>query len=116
MRDLLVQLAGLLALAVSIAHGVIGETKIFPRVRIEPERLRLLFRLLWQCGTVAWISLAILLIATPKLGSAAARDWIIATSIVTFGAAAIGNAWATRGHHFGWIAMTVVVALAAIGR
>jgi hypothetical protein len=36
-------------------------------------------------------------------------------SIVTYGFAAIGNAWATRGRHFGWIAMGIVVGLAAIG-
>ncbi len=84
MHNLLVQLAGIVALATSIAHGVIGETKVFARARIEPERLRLLMRLVWQAGTVAWMSLAILLIAAPKLG-AEARIWIIAMSIVTFG-------------------------------
>ena len=115
MRDLLVQLAGILALAVSIAHGVLGETKVFSRARIEPEQLRLLIRLVWQAGTIAWISLAILLIATPELGSEAARHWIIAMSIVTYGFAAVGNAWATRGRHFGWVAMIVVIGLAAVG-
>jgi hypothetical protein len=115
MRDLLVQSAGILALAVSVVHGIIGETKIFARVRVEPERIRLLLRLVWQCGTVAWISLAILLVAAPKLGNEAARNWIIAASIFTFGCAAVGNAWATRGRHFGWALMAVVVALAATG-
>ncbi len=115
MRDLLVQLAGILALAVSIAHGVLGETKIFARARIEPERLRGLIRGVWQCSTIAWISLAVLLIATPTLSSEAARHWIIAMSIVTYGFAAVGNAWVTRGRHFGWIAMIIVIGLAAIG-
>jgi hypothetical protein len=115
MRDLLVELAGILAFVAAIVHGVLGETKIFSHVRIEPVRLRLLMRLVWQCGTVAWIGLAILLIVTPRLGSEAARDWIIAMSIVTFGFAAIGNAWATRGRHFGWILLIIVVGLAAVG-
>jgi hypothetical protein len=115
MRDLLVQLAGLLALAAAIVHGVLGETKVFPRVRIEPERARRLIRLVWQGMTVAWISLAILLIAAPKLGSEAARTWIIAMSIVAFGFGAIGNAWATRGRFFGWVVLIVVVGLAAAG-
>jgi hypothetical protein len=114
MHDLLVQSAGILAFATSIAHGVIGERKVFARARIEPARLRLLIRLVWQAGTVAWISLAILLIAAPKLG-ADARNWIIAMSILTFGVAAVGNAWATRGRHVGWVAMAVVVGLAASG-
>src|SRR5882724_11808038 len=115
MRDLLLQLAGVLGIGAAILHGVLGETKVFARVRIEPERLRLLLRLVWQCGTLAWISLAILLIAAPRLGSQAARDWIIAMSIVTFGFAAFANAWATRGRHFGWALLTIVVGLAASG-
>ena len=115
MRDLLLYASGILGLAAAFLHGWLGETRVFARVRIEPERMRRLMRLVWQASTVAWISLAILLIAAPKLGSEAARSWIIAMSIVTFGFAAIGNAWATRGRHFGWIAMSIVVGLAAIG-
>ncbi len=115
MRDLLVQSAGILALAAAILHGVLGETKVFPRVRIEPERLRVLMRIVWQGMTVAWISLAILLIVAPRLGSEAARHWIIAMSILAFGFGAIGNAWATRGRFFGWVVLLVVVGLAAGG-
>ena len=114
MRNLLVELAGILALAAATAHGVIGETKVFSRARIEPERLRLLIRLVWQCGVVAWIGLAVLLIAAPQLGSQA-RAWIIAVSIATFGFAAVANAWATRGRHFGWVLLITVVGLAATG-
>ena len=55
MRDLLLQCAGLGAIAASLLHGVIGETKIFPRATIEPPRLRTLIWLVWQAGTVAWI-------------------------------------------------------------
>jgi hypothetical protein len=115
MHNLLVQLAGVVAFAAAITHAFLGETRVFRRVRIEPERLRLLIWLVWQLATVAWISLAILLIAAPRLGSEAARDWIIAASIVTFGFAAVANAWATRGRHFGWVILTLVVGLAAIG-
>jgi hypothetical protein len=115
MRTLLVQSAGVLALVAAIIHGVLAETKIFPRIRIEPERLRVLIRLVWQCSTVAWMALAVLLIASPSFGSDTARQWVIAVSIVTFGLAAIGNAWATRGRHFGWVALTAVVGLAATG-
>lgn len=115
MRDLAVQLAGILAVAAAVVHGVLGETKVFARASIEPEWVRRLTRLVWQFGTVAWIGLAILLIASPRLGSDAARNWIIATSIVTFGFGAVGNAWATRGRHFGWVVLIIVVGLAAVG-
>jgi len=83
-------------------------------VRIEPERIRLLIRLVWQCSTVAWMSLAVLLIVAPRLG-AEARYWVVAASIVTFGLAAAGNGWATRGRHFGWVVLIAVVGLATAG-
>jgi hypothetical protein len=53
MRDLLLQCAGVLTIAVALIHGILGETKVFARARIEPERLRTLIRLVWQASTVA---------------------------------------------------------------
>ena len=115
MRDLLLQGAGLLAIIISLAHGIIGETKVFARGTIEPPRLRLLLRLVWQAGTVAWIGGGVLLVAAPAMASDAARHWLIATFAIVFGSAALANAVATRGRHFGWIGMSAVVALALVG-
>jgi hypothetical protein len=64
---------------------------------------------------VAWIGGGVLLIAASWTGSEAARHWIIVTFAVVFGFAALGNAWALRGRHFGWIALSAVVALAVAG-
>lgn len=115
MRDLLLQGAGAIAILVSVAHGVLGETKVFARASVEPPKLRTLLRLVWQAGTVAWIAGGVLLIAAPWMGSDAARHWIIATLAVVFGFAAIANALATRTVHPGWVGMTAVVALAVAG-
>ena len=67
MRDLAVQLAGIVAVAAAIVHQVLGETKVFVRARIEPEWARRLIRLVWLFGTIAWIGLAVLLVAAPEL-------------------------------------------------
>jgi len=115
MRDLLLQGAGVIAILVSIAHGIVGETKVFARGTIEPPRLRMLLRLVWQAGTVAWIAGGVLLVAAPWLGSDAARHWIVAVSVAVFGFAAIANALATRTVHVGWVGMSAVVALAVAG-
>jgi hypothetical protein len=115
MRDIFLQAAGFIAILVSIGHGLIGEMKVFSRGVVEPPRLRTLLRLVWQAGTVAWIGGGLLLIAAPSMGSDIARHWIAATFAVVFGFAALGNAWATRGRHAGWIGMTAVVALAVAG-
>jgi hypothetical protein len=115
MRDLLLQCSGLAAIAAAIIHGVLGETKVFPRATIEPPRLRTLIRLVWQAGTMAWIGGGVLLIAAPWMASEPARHWIVVTLAGVFGFAALCNALATRGRHFGWMVFSAVVALAVAG-
>jgi hypothetical protein len=115
MRDLLLQAAGVAAIAVAVIHGVLGETKVLARATIQPARLRLLIRLVWQAGTVAWIGGGVLLLAAPLMGSDTARHWIVVTLACVFAFAAMANALATRGRHFGWLALTGVVALALAG-
>jgi len=115
MRDLLLQCSGFAAIAVAIIHGVLGETRVFARATIQPARLRTLIRLVWQAGTVAWIGGGVLLIAAPLMASEPARHWIVATLAGVFAFAAGVNAWAMRGRHFGWMALSAVVALALAG-
>jgi uncharacterized membrane protein YqjE len=115
MRDVLLQCAGIGAIAASLIHGVIGETKVFARVQIEPQRLRTLLRLVWQAGTVAWIGGGVLLLLVPWMQSDQARHAIVITLACVYGFAASANAWATRGRHFGWAAFAGVVALAVAG-
>ena len=114
-RDNLLLAAGAIAIIVSLAHGVLGETKVFARVTVEPPRLRTLLRLVWQAGTIAWLGGGVLLLAAPSMASEIARHWVVATFAVVFGVAAVGNAWATRGRHVGWIGMAAVVVLAVAG-
>ncbi|MBR0737247.1 hypothetical protein JQ581_09930 [Bradyrhizobium liaoningense] len=115
MRDLLLQCAGVLTIAVALIHGILGETKFFPRARIEPERLRTLIRLVWQASTVAWIGGGVLLIGVPWMGSEPARHWIVVTMACVFGFSAFANAWATRDRHFGWMALSAVVVMTVAG-
>lgn len=115
MRDLLLQCAGAAAIVAAVIHGVIGEARIFPRAIIEPRRLRSLFRLVWQASTVTWIGVGVLLIAAPWMASDPARHWIVVTLSCVFAFGALGNAWATRGRHFGWMIFSAVVAMAIAG-
>ncbi len=115
MRDLLLHCSGLLAIAVSLLHGVLGETKVFARATIEPPRLRTLIHLVWHAGTVAWIGGGLLLFAAPWMASEPARHWIVVTLAAVFGFAAFANAFALRRPHIGSIAMGAVVLLAFAG-
>ena len=87
MRDILLQAAGLAAIAVALIHGALGETKVLARATIQPTRVRNLIRLVWQAGTVAWIGGGVLLIAAPLMESETARHWIVVTLAVVFASA-----------------------------
>ena len=43
------------------------------------------------------------------------EHWIVATTALVFGFAAVCNALALRGKHFGWVALSAVVAMAVAG-
>jgi hypothetical protein len=115
MRDILLQCSGVLAIAVAVIHGVLTEAKVFPRVTIQPERMRTLFRLVWQIPTVAWIACGVLLMAAPSMASDTARHWMVVAFAIVFAFSALGNAWGTRGKHFGWMLLSAVAALAVAG-
>jgi hypothetical protein len=114
MSDIVLQAGGALAIAVAIVHGVLGETRIFAKARIEPAWVRLMLRLIWQCSTLAWIGCGVLLIAAPYLG-ATARPWIVGIAVANFFYAAAANAWATRLRHVGWMLMALASGLALAG-
>lgn len=115
MRDLALQIAGILAIFVAIVHGAIAELQVFPRTNIASSRTRRLLRMVWQASTVDWICIGGLLVAAPMLGSDSARRCIIAAAVVAYGYAAVGNLIASRGRHIGGYLMGAVVGLSAVG-
>jgi hypothetical protein len=115
MRDLCVQAAGVLAIAVALVHGYLGESKVFAVAHIEPPWASRLMRALYRCTVLDWAALGALLILVPAMGSGQARHAVIAASAAVYVAAAAGNAWSTRGRHFGWVLMLAVAALALAG-
>src|ERR1700719_3044706 len=96
MRDLALQLSGVLAILVAVAHGILGETRVFARAHIEPPSAKRPIRAVWQCSAVAWLAGGILILAAPLMSSDVARRWIIFALVPVYGVAALGNAWATR--------------------
>jgi hypothetical protein len=108
-------ISGAVAIIIAIVHGVLAETQVFPNARIEPPQTRRLLHLVWQAGTAAWLAGGILLLASPSLSDALARHWIIIAAFLIYGVAAVFNAIASRGHHFGWMVLAAVVVFAALG-
>ena|SRR5215472_4689459 len=100
MRDWFLYASGTLGLASAFVHGLLGETRVFARARIEPDRLGRLMRGVWHCSTVAWAGLAVLPIVAPWMGSQMARYWIVGAAVIIYGFAAITNAWVLQLRHF----------------
>ena len=44
-----------------------------------------------------------------------ARHWMVVTFALLFAFSALGNAWGTRGKHFGWMMLSAVSVLALAG-
>ena len=115
MRDMALEAAGALAIVVALAHGAIGEWRVFSTARIEPRGARTLMRLMWQASTIDWICFGVLLIVAPALDSPRARVFIVAVACAALGYGAFANAVATRCRHPGWALMGLAVALALFG-
>lgn len=115
MRDVALVAAGALAIVVAICHGAVLGLRVFPKIRVEPQRMGRVVHVICQFSTVDWIGIGVLLMAAPWFGSQTARSWVVAAAIVSYGVAAAGNAWATRRLHPGWVLMSCVVMLAALG-
>jgi hypothetical protein len=115
MSDWLVRAAGLMAVVISLVHGYLGETKIFANVQIEPPWARRMLHAVYHCGsTLPWLVMGALLFLAPAMDPLARRTIIIA-SVIVYVAAAAGNAWASRGRHYGWALLSVVIGLAVAG-
>jgi hypothetical protein len=96
MRDAALEIAAALAALAGLVHAVLGETRVFPRATIERSGIALLA-------------------VAPTFAGDGPRRWIIFVSVAVYGSAAIGNAIATRGRHFGWMVLAAVVVLTLAG-
>lgn len=115
MRDTLLYASGTLGLVAAFLHGLLGETRVFARARIEPERLGRLIRGVWHCsaGGVGQCRRPSNRRAVDGLADGATLDRLYSYRYLGF--SAIVNAWVLRGRNFGWILLAIIVALALGG-
>jgi hypothetical protein len=115
MSDLLVRAGGLMAVVISLIHGYLGETKLFPKAAIQSRGAERMLHAVYHCGsTLTWLVFGVLLLLAPAMDPLARRTIVIA-SVIVYAAAAAGNAWASRGRHYGWALLTVVIGLSVAG-
>ena len=121
-QDIALALAGAIGSLVAVVHGVLVQ-----RLMVRPFReaaqgdARLqgavgrLVPLLLHFSTIAWFigGLALIGAAGWLGGEARLATALFVGSLFLFGA--LGNLWATRGRHPGWMLMAAAVVLIALG-
>ena len=115
-------LAGLIGSGTALVHGILTQ-----RLMVRPigaalgegsklsAPVRKLVPMLLQFSTFAWLAGGLALIASAAWLERDAKlaVGLLVGSLYLYGA--VGNAWATRGRHPGWILMAVSVVLIGYG-
>ncbi len=121
-QNIVLALAGVAGGFVAVVHGVLVQrwlVRPIDELAAEGERMagstRRMVPLLFHFSTVAWFLGGFALIAAAFWFEPGARlaTALFVGALYLYGA--VGNLWATRGRHPGWMLMTVAVALIAVG-
>ena len=119
-HDAALVLAGLIGSGVAVVHGVLTERLMArPFAQVADGRMSApisrLVPLLLQFSTFNWFigGIALIVAATALGPQARLATVILVGSSYLF--AAIGNCWATRGRHPGWMLYAVALLLMAYG-
>ncbi len=112
--------AAVLALAIGLAHSVLGERYILirlfrrdlPKLHGSPWFTRQTLRFAWHLTTIAWWGFAIQLgfLARADTSADGGRVTLIVIAIV-FGLSGLVTLVFSRGKHFAWIVFLAIAAL-----
>ena len=119
-HNLAFAMAGLIGATVAVMHGVIVQRRLVEPLTLAAAdskmsaTVRRLIAPLLHFSTVVWFAGGVALVCAPWLnGPARLCVGIMVAVKYLFGA--LGNFWATRGWHPGWILMVVALMLIAFG-
>jgi hypothetical protein len=107
--------SGCLCCVVACIHGYLGHAHVIGRATFTNDQMRQLADAMWQLTTVTWVASGAVIAASPWISDDKTRPWVVGAACLPLIYGLIGNAWITHGKNPGWMAMTVVVALALIG-
>jgi hypothetical protein len=115
-------LAAFLAVAIGIAHSVLGERYILIRLFRRPDLPKLFggtefttrtLRFAWHLTTLAWLGFAALFfVMAQRAVSLAAVSVVLATVFLVSAAVTLV---ASRGRHFAWVVFLVIGVIALYG-
>jgi len=110
-HDIALVVAGMIGVGVAIVHGVFTQRLLVkPTLELSIPRLaRKLIPGLLQFSTFNWFvsGLALVAVAFAREHETKFAVGVLAASSYLFGA--LGNLWATRGRHYGWMLYGIAV-------
>ena len=111
---MLLPLAGSLGVFVDALHGVLGEVRIIAPLEAD-RQAKAFLSAIWWFSAIAWMISSAIVGLSPWLIDDRRRLPFIALAILPLVYGLIVNAWISRGRHFGWKLLGMVVSLALIG-
>ncbi|MGI9422902.1 MAG: hypothetical protein ACR2PA_06890, partial [Hyphomicrobiaceae bacterium] len=115
MSSVSIVIAGCLGMCIAVIHGYLGETKVVRPAQGIPVTSKRVLHAVMFLSAIYWFVGGALL-ATGPLFLTASEQGLAALIVGTmFLTGAVGNFWATKGRHFGWILLTCALVLAWSG-
>lgn len=105
--------SGLLAIAVAILHGYLGETRLIAPATFPDRQARRFVSAIWQMSTALWIACGAIIAGSPWL-EPGPRRWTVLAACLPLLWGTLANVWITRGRHIGGRLMGAAVAMALI--
>ncbi|MEM6627687.1 MAG: hypothetical protein AAF719_13390 [Pseudomonadota bacterium] len=115
MQDAYLYAAGTLGIVISIVHGFLGETKIVAPSQAPASQAKRVMRAIMFISAVYWFAGGLVLLLTPAVLTEAQRPLAVYGAAFLFLTGSLGNFWATKGRHFGWMLLAVAGGLAVAG-
>ena len=111
----LLVIAGVACVIAAAVHGYLGEVRVIGPVSFANRQKKLVVSWIWQFSSLTWGVCGLLIAASPWLFDDRDRPLAVGLACLPLIYATIGNAWATRGRHFGWKLFFAIVLTAMTG-
>jgi hypothetical protein len=106
---------GLVCVVAALYHGYLGQTRLIAPAIFPNSQAQALVGVIWQFSTAMWASCGAVIALSPWLFDDKDRQLAVMLACLPLVWGIVGNAWITRGRHFGWKVLAAIVAAAIIG-
>ncbi|MDX8352604.1 hypothetical protein [Cognatiyoonia sp. IB215182] len=115
MADTILVIAGCGGILIALVHAWLGHTLVLKPIAGLTPTQRSVNAAVFQLSTLYWIGAGLALLSAPWLWGPEGRQIVVLGAVFIYASAAIANAWATSGRHFGWIGLGLVSVMALAG-